>query len=205
MNCEKTGKRLSAWLDGQVGETERLSVSQHLANCPRCAAEAEELAAVGRIYSAAATLEPSADFRAAVHRRITEALESTASPWFVSWLTLRLRPLVAVAASAAVVVLMAAGVFWAVRTEARAAPVMMCQIEGMMCDGCARQVRATLEKLPGVDRAEVDAATGKARVTLKRGAALSVNQLAAALSQTKQFQLVDISVVDDPDKSTEGR
>lgn len=205
MNCEKTGKRLSAWLDGQVGETERLSVSQHLANCPRCAAEAEELAAVGRIYSAVARLEPSADFRAAVHRRVTEALERTASPWFGSWLPLRLRPLVAVAASAAVVVLMAAGIFWAVRTEARAAPVMMCQIEGMMCDGCARQVRATLEKLPGVDRAEVNAVTGQARVTLKRGAALSVNQLTEALTQTKQFRLVDISIVNEPENLHEGR
>lgn len=38
------------------------------------------------------------------------------------------------------------------------------QVTGMTCENCVRHVREALEAVPGVQRAEVDLASGQARV-----------------------------------------
>jgi anti-sigma factor RsiW len=44
MNCNETAQKLSAFLDGELPEEERVHISQHLETCRSCAAECESLA-----------------------------------------------------------------------------------------------------------------------------------------------------------------
>lgn len=46
LGCGSVRARLSAYSDGELSATQHHAVRQHLATCPRCAAEAEELARV---------------------------------------------------------------------------------------------------------------------------------------------------------------
>jgi anti-sigma factor RsiW len=43
VNCKRTTDQLSAYLDGQLPDGEKAQVREHLATCPRCAAELESL------------------------------------------------------------------------------------------------------------------------------------------------------------------
>jgi copper chaperone len=53
-------------------------------------------------------------------------------------------------------------------------------IEGMRCEACVRAATAALEGVPGVRRAEVDLASGRARV---EGNTLDAQRLIAALRE----------------------
>jgi copper chaperone CopZ len=103
------------------------------------------------------------------------------------------RPLLAGVTSIAIV-LMALTIFWGGRSQVHAAPVVVCEIKGMICQGCARQVGEILSRVPGVRSAQVDAKTARARVVLEPGTAVSLKQLSAALDETKVFQICDVSV-----------
>jgi anti-sigma factor RsiW len=54
MNCSKTKKKLSAYLDGEISEQERHMISEHLKLCSECQAE---LAAMSSVSDALETLE----------------------------------------------------------------------------------------------------------------------------------------------------
>ncbi|MBA3387102.1 MAG: heavy-metal-associated domain-containing protein [Chthoniobacterales bacterium] len=70
----------------------------------------------------------------------------------------------------------------------------------MICAGCAQQVSKILSAVPGVESAEVDVNTGRARVVLKRHMPVSLTQLSAALDESKHFQISDVSVNTEGDK-----
>ncbi len=206
MNCGQTKEKLSAWLDGQLDPVQSSAVKDHLDRCAVCAAEAGQLSAVDRLYRSAPKLEPRFDFRSAVLCRVIGVLEHPPGlrvQWIRFWQEGWRRPVVSV--SAAGLILFAATILlWQTQTEGRAGPVMTCKVEGMMCNGCAQNVRRVLEKVPGVHRAEVDPRTGQVRLTLKQGAALSSNQLSFALSNTR-FRLAEIDGASEPKKSREER
>jgi anti-sigma factor RsiW len=52
MRCDQS-HFLSAFLDGELSPAEALRVKDHLASCPACAAEADDLQAVGRLLAVA--------------------------------------------------------------------------------------------------------------------------------------------------------
>lgn len=53
MRCESLGPRLSAWVDGELSMLDAWLVSRHVASCPTCAAEVEEMRALNAQLSAA--------------------------------------------------------------------------------------------------------------------------------------------------------
>lgn len=56
-------------------------------------------------------------------------------------------------------------------------------VQGMHCAGCASKVTRKLQAVPGVDKAQVDAAKGTAVVTLKSDAAPSPRALWEAVEK----------------------
>lgn len=53
MRCESLGPRLSAWVDGELSMLDAWLVSRHVASCPTCAAEVDEMRALNAQLSAA--------------------------------------------------------------------------------------------------------------------------------------------------------
>lgn len=189
MNCERIEQRLSAWIDGELPESERALLDEHLRGCERCRREADALAEVDRIYAGAGELTPGSGLRYSVQARIRSAGDDR---WWNAWLPwLAPRPALAMAAAALV---LASVTLWVGRSEAHP-PVMTCRIEGMMCEQCDRQVNRILQTIPGVETVQVDAKTGRARMQLKRGGAVSVNELTRAINETRQYRVTDIEVV----------
>ncbi len=200
MNCEQIQQRLSAWIDGQLDEPERGSIGEHLGVCDRCAREAEEFDALDRVYAEADEIAPGAGFAAAVHARVRAGDERPAWDHWLTWL--RPGPQ-GVLAMAAAVVLVTAATLWVSRAEARPA-VITCRIDGMMCEQCDRQVHRILQTVPGVESVQVDAKTGRARMQLKRGSALSVNELTRAVNETRQYRITDVEVINEGEKQGGG-
>lgn len=155
----------------------------------------EELEAVDQLYRATPRIEPRPGFRAAVHRRVDASPSAGVSEnklhFWGQWAP---RPLLAGATGLAIL-LLALTAFWGGRSQAHAAPIVVCEIQGMICQGCAQQVGEILGRVPGVRSAQVDAKTARARVVLQPGVAVSVKQLSAALEQTKHFRISDVSIV----------
>ncbi|MBQ7737274.1 MAG: heavy-metal-associated domain-containing protein [Oscillospiraceae bacterium] len=60
-------------------------------------------------------------------------------------------------------------------------------VNGMGCANCAAKVRAALEAVPGVAKAEVDHAAKKAVVTLAEGAAVADETLKAAVNALGRY------------------
>ena len=51
MNCEQMNELLSAWLDGELSETERRQMQAHLEQCAQCRALFEQLQALHTSFS----------------------------------------------------------------------------------------------------------------------------------------------------------
>lgn len=170
-----------------------LTRSQAEQTNPSTPREAEELDAVDRLYAAAARIEPRLGFRAAVRRQLATSRPTTATELIRFSIGRLSRPLLAGATGIAII-LMALTVFWSGRSQVHAAPVVVCEIKGMICQGCARQVSEILSRVPGVRSAQVDAKTARARVVLEPGTAVPLKQLSAALDETKVFHISDVSV-----------
>jgi anti-sigma factor RsiW len=69
MNCENVTERLGALLDGELDAAEEAAVRAHVEDCPRCAAELDELESLNQLLGALAAHEGDADFAVRVRRR----------------------------------------------------------------------------------------------------------------------------------------
>ncbi len=166
---------------------------------PLSSTGAAEMDAVDRLYAAAPRFAAGPGFRAAVHRRIAAAGSAPERQSAAALGVLLRRPLLA-GALAVVLVSVGLTLFGAAHSPVKAEPVLVCQIQGMICAGCAQQVSKILSAVPGVESAEVDVNTGRARVVLKRHMPVSLTQLSAALDESKHFQISDVSVNTEGDK-----
>jgi len=63
---------LSAFLDGEVSEEERIRISKHLRDCSRCGREAEELSRVSEFFGLIKDVEVPQYFVPRLKRRIAE-------------------------------------------------------------------------------------------------------------------------------------
>jgi anti-sigma factor RsiW len=68
VNCKRTRKRLSAYLDGELAPGEEARVREHLASCRRCAAELDGLERLNAALGALEEATVPADFARRVRR-----------------------------------------------------------------------------------------------------------------------------------------
>jgi len=79
MPCDQS-QLLSAYLDGELPAAEAARVQAHLAACPACSAEADELRALGRLMGVARRSDlglPSEDAMGRLHEHVAQLIEST--------------------------------------------------------------------------------------------------------------------------------
>jgi hypothetical protein len=62
MNCRKCRERLERFLDNELSGAERVALEQHLAVCPECRSQAEELKALGLLLQDRPQVEPEPGF-----------------------------------------------------------------------------------------------------------------------------------------------
>jgi anti-sigma factor RsiW len=75
-----TSQQLSAFLDGEVEETRRAEIEEHLRDCPACAAELDRLQAVSRLLNSGLSNSAGAARLSQIglhrlHRRMDQAME----------------------------------------------------------------------------------------------------------------------------------
>jgi anti-sigma factor RsiW len=87
-------KRMVAYVDGRLKESERAEVEKHLEGCAACRVRVNAFRAVGDLLDELPQIEPSGAFDARVHARV--AAEPRKKSW-VGWFTP--SPRVALAAS----------------------------------------------------------------------------------------------------------
>ena len=56
-NCEQVRAELSAFYDGELPVRDRIAISDHLAGCPSCRLEADDLSLIGEVLQASARIE----------------------------------------------------------------------------------------------------------------------------------------------------
>jgi anti-sigma factor RsiW len=79
MSCDQN-HLLSAYVDGELPSAEAASVTEHLATCPACSAEADELRALGRLMGMARNSDiglPSDDVIDRLRDHVAQLVEST--------------------------------------------------------------------------------------------------------------------------------
>lgn len=86
MRCQDAFEMLSPYLDGVLAPAEREAVRVHLACCPRCSAELDELRASLRLLKELPELTPPAGFRAGLMERIDQNTAPIQVPQHKSWL-----------------------------------------------------------------------------------------------------------------------
>lgn len=69
-NCEEIRYLLSAYLDGELEESERIDLEEHLEDCPGCAEELAGLKESREILGSLEGVEPPPDFLSRVHSRL---------------------------------------------------------------------------------------------------------------------------------------
>lgn len=74
--------------------------------------------------------------------------------------------------------------------------VVAVSVTGMHCPACSAKVKAALEKVEGVEKAEVCYKSGKARVTLKSKATLTKGEAEKALADLKGFKVTGVEKCD---------
>lgn len=72
LKCREIEVLLSAYIDGEVTEQEKLTVEEHLNVCPVCQAMVAEFSQLHRLYQDMEVREAPADFR----QQLTERIES---------------------------------------------------------------------------------------------------------------------------------
>lgn len=72
MSSPHLEENLSAYLAGELSESERQAAEAHLAECPKCKGELGALRELDAMLSHAGSLEPSAGFVSGVMRRIDD-------------------------------------------------------------------------------------------------------------------------------------
>src|SRR5580693_61074 len=94
MSCRRMEKRILAYVDGRLKESERLEVEKHLSACGACRLRVNEFRAVTSLLEEVPQIEPSSAFDVRVRARV--AAEPVKQGWW-AWFTP--SPRVAFAAS----------------------------------------------------------------------------------------------------------
>ncbi|MBI3947929.1 MAG: zf-HC2 domain-containing protein [Armatimonadetes bacterium] len=83
MSCRRIRSRLSEYMDGELAALEGARVREHLARCPRCAAEAEALRRVAGVARRVGAYEPPPNLRARLDAVVLAGLsrEQVRVPW----------------------------------------------------------------------------------------------------------------------------
>jgi anti-sigma factor RsiW len=79
MSCDQS-QLLSAYLDGELPSAEAVRIEEHLATCPACSAEADELRALGRLMGMARRSDlglPSQDVMGRLREHVSQLVETT--------------------------------------------------------------------------------------------------------------------------------
>jgi hypothetical protein len=94
MSCSRMEKKILGYVDGRLGESERLEVEKHLAVCAACRLRVNEFRAVSGLLDELPMIEPSAAFDLRVRARV--AAIPVKQSW---WAWLMPAPRVAIAAA----------------------------------------------------------------------------------------------------------
>lgn len=83
MNCRSAESRLSAYVDGELGGFEMLSLREHLSTCRSCSREADAIRHAKRLFSALPDHEPDQDFLDRLHSTVLQQSRSKREsiPW----------------------------------------------------------------------------------------------------------------------------
>jgi anti-sigma factor RsiW len=111
----RMAQQLSAYLDGELTPGEMTDVREHLAGCPSCRAELDDLRATKRVLGLLRAVDPPRDLEAGIR---TRADEEPRWRWF-AWP----RPALAAAAAALALILVAVPLVNGYRDRLRAAEV----------------------------------------------------------------------------------
>jgi anti-sigma factor RsiW len=96
MDCNETAQKLSAFLDGELPEEERLQVSQHLETCRSCALECRSLASAWARIVELPRVESRTHLWPGIEARLPRTRRLVAQPW--RWARARPFPTLATAA-----------------------------------------------------------------------------------------------------------
>lgn len=94
---------LSAYLDNELGDIERLQVSAHLETCAKCRKQLAALQAADAMILDSDTIEPSTTFERRFWGKVS-ALERRKQPTWKHWLQPGWRPAMAVGLTAGIVI-----------------------------------------------------------------------------------------------------
>ena len=94
MSCSRMEKKILGYVDGRLGESERLEVEKHLAVCAACRLRVNEFRAVSGLLDELPMIEPSAAFDLRVRAQV--AAIPVKQSW---WAWLMPAPRVAIAAA----------------------------------------------------------------------------------------------------------
>ncbi len=79
MKCKEVKRKLSAYLDGEMKERERKTISEHLEKCPDCKKELTILSQQDKFLERVEAIEPSVNFRAKFWQKVTRQQQVIAS------------------------------------------------------------------------------------------------------------------------------
>src|SRR6476646_6265157 len=80
LDCKKVQPLLSEYVDGALPSDTAWDVKLHVASCAVCARVADELAATAKLLQSLPTLEPSANFEAALAKRLADKVLTPKRP-----------------------------------------------------------------------------------------------------------------------------
>lgn len=107
MLCERAEELYSDYIDGTIQKSLVVPLESHLKECANCRTQVEELRRVWRVLDEAPVVEPPADFREEVWRRIDAAAQVRQPRPRPSWRALFTRPALGWAAAALLLVVLA--------------------------------------------------------------------------------------------------
>jgi hypothetical protein len=108
MKCERAQEQFSDYHEGTLGRSFVVALENHITECSTCRSDLQELKSVWQILDDAPVVEPPADFRAQVWRRIDEAEQAKSrrpAPAF-NWRSLFGRPAFALAGAALLILVL---------------------------------------------------------------------------------------------------
>lgn len=102
MRCKEVKRRLYAYLDNELNESQRAKIQQHLRQCSNCAREAQLLTRTSRALKIWRDVEPSDNFSATFWRKV--AAQETTQPLHPGFLTRLIHIPLAVAIAAVLII-----------------------------------------------------------------------------------------------------
>jgi anti-sigma factor RsiW len=81
MKCRNVQKRLSAYQDGELSSAEQLRIKTHLADCPECRKQYNELQRIWSVLGELPDIQPRPGFYLQVRGKISGLKEHHFIPW----------------------------------------------------------------------------------------------------------------------------